>query len=81
MLHNYTLSRYTLDVYVSLPDGGGVSKGAVEMTQCGELRTTVEGSAGKFEIIGFVTEDSASGTWANELRGTSGDWIAEAERP
>ncbi len=80
VVDNTNYDRYTVDVYVALPDGGGVSKGTVEMRQCGEIYTTANGSAGMYEIVGLLTADSASGTWSNDELGRSGDWIAEVER-
>lgn len=72
--------QYTIDIYIALPDGGGVSSATVPMQQCGEIEATVKGSAGTYEVVALLTEDSASGAWTSEALGRSGDWVAEVDR-
>lgn len=81
VVENSTYEDYTVDIYISLPDGGGVSKGTVQMRECGRIYTTVNGSAGTYDVDGFISADSASGTWNNAELGRGGDWIAEVDAP
>ncbi|MEM6993077.1 MAG: hypothetical protein AAF721_21370 [Myxococcota bacterium] len=80
VVDNTNYDRYTVDIYIGHPNGGGVSKATVEMQHCGEIFATVKGSAGTYEVAALLTADSASGAWSHGELGTSGDWLAEVEQ-